>query len=123
MYVKFQKLAAAAALAITFGAAPALADTVSYVSAGVNVGQTAQISKTSSPTVDGTFNVGQILLTGVTTLPDGGISGIPSGTSSLLAWCIDLLGTLDQTNGTFNAGAINTAAGTTINASITGGDG
>src|SRR5438132_8758657 len=78
---------AAAIIAATFGAQRASATTVSYTGYTV-IGDTIQIS--TPRTVTGT--AGQITLTGVT--------GLNPSTTSIVAWCLDILDNL-QGHGTF----------------------
>jgi hypothetical protein len=102
---------------------PALADTVSYTSKTTGAGVGLQVTyNTPDPDVVVSAFVGEIKLNGVTTDPVGGIFGIPSGTSTLWAWCIDILGVLAP-SGTYNAGIFSGAQGNQINAIIVGGDG
>lgn len=113
MHMTFKKLAAAA-LALSFSAAPAMADTVTYTGRTLDLGENKQIIL-NSPSVNGNFYVGRILLTGVTSAPDLGLS-------QLNAWCIDLLGAL-QPSGTFLQGELAEPAASKIRALIIGGDG
>jgi hypothetical protein len=123
MYQKIKQYLAIATV-VTIGAtAPALADTVSYTSKSTGAGHGLTVTYTT-PDPDKVVSafVGQIFLNGVTTDPVGGIAGIPSGTSSLLAWCIDILGILAP-SGAYEAGVFSGTTGNMINALIVGGDG
>lgn len=115
MYLKFQKLAAAAAVALSFSAAPALADTVSYTGRSVNPGMNMTISLAGQPSVNGPYSVGRIVLTGVTSTPSLGLS-------TLYAWCVDLIGSLAP-SGTYDQGALAAGTANQIRALIIGGDG
>lgn len=123
MYQKIKHYLATTAIVAFAGMSPALADTVSYTGMSVPVGESLQITYTT-PSPDKVVNasVGQIKLTGVSTDPVGGIAGIPSGTTTLMAWCIDLLGVLAP-SGTYTAGEFTGVDGNKINALITNGDG